>query len=301
MPSKLIVILGPTAVGKTHFAVKLAMKFNGEIISADSRQVYKFMDIGTGKDLNEYKIDNKTIPYHLIDFVSPLEEYNLFRFVNDFNESFDKIISRGNLPFLVGGSAMYINAVIQNYNLPKVDFDLGMEKYSNHTDEELKEILLRRKNRLHNKTDLTSRERLIRAIIISEMNDLSKIQSPKFDYLVVGVSEDRNLLKQKIEKRLKERLQNGMIDEAKNLVKIGVSLDKLKYFGLEYKYLAEFIEGKLNYNDMYQKLRSAIFDFSKRQMTWFRKMEHEGINIHWVNPSELHIAENIIANFLKYE
>lgn len=301
MPSKLIVILGPTAVGKTHFAVKLAMKFNGEIISADSRQVYKFMDIGTGKDLNEYKIDNKAIPYHLIDFVSPLEEYNLFRFVNDFNESFDKIISRGNLPFLVGGSAMYINAVIQNYNLPKVDFDSGMEKYSNHTDEELKEILLRRKNRLHNKTDLTSRERLIRAIIISEMNDLSKIQSPKFDYLVVGVSEDRNLLKQKIEKRLKERLQNGMIDEAKNLVKIGVSLDKLKYFGLEYKYLAEFIEGKLNYNDMYQKLRSAIFDFSKRQMTWFRKMEREGINIHWVNPSESHIAENIIANFLKYE
>ena len=298
MPQKLIVVLGPTAVGKTRFAVKVAQKFDGEIISADSRQVYKFMDIGTGKDLNEYEIDGVKIPYYLIDFVSPLDEYNLFRFINDFYESFRKITLTGKVPFLVGGTALYINSILKNYNLPKVNFHDSEQRFADKTDNELREILLSKKTYLHNTTDLNDRERLIKAILIAEQNNFQNISKVDFEYLVIGILIDRSELKTKIDRRLKYRLENGMIDEAKNLITIGVGIERLKYFGLEYKYLAEYLEGKLNYNDMYQKLRGAIIDFSKRQMTWFRKMEREGINIHWFSPDETQKAELLINDFL---
>jgi len=298
MSHKLIVIIGPTAVGKTRFAVRLANEFNGEIISADSRQVYKLMDIGTGKDLNEYFFDGKCIPYHLIDFVSPRDEYNLFRFVKDFNEEFNKICMADKVPFLVGGTAMYINAILKNYELPETDFSDVGEKFVDKSDDELRELLLSKKNNLHNTTDLLDRKRLIKAILLTDQKNMQIPVIPKIEYLVIGITDERDNLKKKIDQRLKFRLQNGMIEEARKLIESGVDIEKLKFFGLEYKYLAEFLEGKLNYNDMYQKLRSAITGFAKRQMTWFRKMEREGIRIEWLRNDEYEKARNLINNFL---
>lgn len=298
MLPKLLVVLGPTAVGKTKFAVQLASKFSGEIISADSRQVYKHMDIGTGKDLSEYKIENTTIPHHLIDIISPLEDYNLFRFVNDFQLAFNDIISRNNLPILTGGTAMYLNAILQNYVLPKAEFDDAEKKYSDYSIDTLKNILLTMNKHLHNTTDLTDRSRIIRAICISEKNFSVEGKSQNFSPIVIGVKTETKKIKEKIAARLKHRLQNGMIDEAKNLLQIGVDFERMKYFGLEYKFLAEYLQGKMNFNDMHQKLRAAIFNFAKRQMTWFRKMEREGIVINWFEPEQIADAEILVTNFL---
>lgn len=300
MPSKLVIILGPTAVGKTKFAVQLANEFNGEIISADSRQVYKSMDIGTGKDLDEYTINNFQIPYHLIDIISPTDEYDLFSFQKDFYKVFNIITNKNHTPFLVGGTGLYIHSILKKYELVDVDFNsergkelskLGLEK--------LNEILQKSTPSLHNTTDTIEKERIIKAILIAE-NNTGKI-STKLDFntLVIGVSETRDIIKERITTRLKYRLQNGMIEEVENLISNGVTFDKLNFFGLEYKLVGKYISGELSYNDMYQKLNSSIHKFAKRQMTWFRKMEKEGININWMKFSEIEKAKLMTESFLK--
>lgn len=300
MQSKLITILGPTAVGKTKFAVQLANKFNGEIISADSRQVYKYMNIGTGKDLEEYVAGDQEIKHHLIDVAEPTEEFDLFKFKRMFKESFNKIVQRDKQPFLVGGTGLYIHSVIKDYQLPKVEFD--SKRYgelSQLDDTELKKILLKLNPKLHNTTDLLQKERIIKAIMVAEKSN-ENFESPKveFDSFVIGINLPRSEVKQRITARLKKRLQSGMIEEVKKLIEMGVSIDKLLFFGLEYKFIALHLRGELNYNDMFQKLNSAIHTFAKKQMTWFRKMEKEGIEINWLEPKEIEKAAELITRFL---
>ena len=299
MSRKLVVILGPTAVGKTKFAVQLAYKFNGEIISADSRQVYKSMDIGTGKDLNEYEIDNSQIPYHLIDIIPPTEEYDLFSFQKDFRKAFSKIIESKSNPFLVGGTGLYIHSILKNYNLIDVNFNSERGMYLSELDNErLLEILGETKTNLHNTTDTIDKERIIKSILIAENKGEDNNPNFKFEYLVIGVSESRDVIKKRITERLQNRLKNGMVEEIENLISNGITFEKLNYFGLEYKLIGQYLNGKLNYNDMHQKLNSAIHKFAKRQMTWFRKMEREGVKINWMEFNELKKAELLIEEFL---
>jgi len=295
MQFNLITVLGPTAVGKTRFAVQLAEKFSGEIISADSRQVYKQMDLGTGKDYDDYLISGNKIPYHLIDIIEPKDEYNLFQFKNDFSNAFNKISGRGKLPFLVGGTGLYIHSILKNYKLNKSHFDkFVMSKYGNYTIEELKVKLLKIKTNLHNTTDILIKERLINALIIAENEIVESIDTSKIFSLTIGIKADRNIVKKRITARLKERFKNGMIEEVETLIKNGITPERLKLFGLEYKFITMYLSGELNYNDMFQKLNSAIHKFAKRQMTWFRKMEREGIKIFWFENSEINSAATLI-------
>ena len=297
---KLVVVLGPTAVGKTNFAIKLAKEFSGEIISADSRQVYKGMDIGTGKDLDEYQIDDLNIPYYLIDIIEPDYEYNLFSFQKDFNSSFNHIISNNNLPFLVGGTGLYIHSILKDYNLLDADFNSQRAKDLVLLDKsELLKILNTSKSKLHNTTDLVNKERIIKAILISEADNKKEEPRVNINPLVIGIAETREIIKQRITNRLKLRLQNGMIEEVENLIRNGISYERLELFGLEYRHISYYIKGELSYNDMYQKLNSAIHKFAKKQMTWFRKMEREGIEINWLKSDETHKANLLIKNFLQ--
>ena len=296
---KLVVILGPTAVGKTNFAVKLAKEFNGEIISGDSRQVYKGMDIGTGKDLDEYQIDNSTIPHHLIDILEPNDEYNLFSFQKDFYSTFNQIISNNKQPFLVGGTGLYIHSILKEYDLHDVDFNSERAKELILLDEsELLEILKNSKTQFHNTTDLINKKRIIKAILITEADNNEIKNKINIEPLVIGITETREIIKERITNRLKLRLQNGMIDEVENLITSGISYDKLDFFGLEYRFIGSYIKGELSYNDMYQKLNSAIHKFAKRQMTWFRKMEREGVEINWLKSDEINEANLLINHFL---
>lgn len=296
MRYNLITILGPTATGKTKLAVQLANRFNGEIISADSRQVYKKMNIGTGKDLDEYVINGKTIPYHLIDIIEPTEEFNLFLFNKYFYEAFEKINSKNKIPFLVGGTGLYLHSVLKGYKLNKVDF--RKERYDELNKlsiEELRKILKTLNPKLHNTTDLLIKDRIIRAIIISEQkNSNYEIVKPVINSLTIGIKLEREKIKELITKRLKFRLEHGMIEEVEKLIADGITFDKLEFFGLEYKYIGKYLKHELNYNDMFQKLNSAIHNFAKRQMAWFRKMEREGIKIHWIDGANFDQAEKII-------
>lgn len=296
MRYNLITILGPTATGKTKLAVQLANRFNGEIISADSRQVYKKMNIGTGKDLDEYVINGKTIPYHLIDIIEPTEEFNLFLFNKYFYEAFEKINSKNKIPFLVGGTGLYLHSVLKGYKLNKVDF--RKERYDELNKlsiEELRKILKTLNPKLHNTTDLLIKDRIIRAIIISEQkNSNDEIVKPVINSLTIGIKLEREKIKELITKRLKFRLEHGMIEEVEKLIADGITFDKLEFFGLEYKYIGKYLKHELNYNDMFQKLNSAIHNFAKRQMAWFRKMEREGIKIHWIDGANFDQAEKII-------
>ena len=297
---KVIVILGPTAVGKTKFAVDLAYKFSGEIISADSRQVYIGMDIGTGKDLSDYKFQNSTIKHHLIDVVKPECEFNLYLFQNLFYQSLKDICEDKKLPILVGGTGLYLSSVIQKYSITKVDFNSERSKVlNNYSNEKLVEILLDTNPKLHNSTDLKDKNRIIKAILIAESNEQSETPDENIEFLIIGIFEDREIHKKMIRERLKLRLKSGMIEEVQNLLSIGISHDKLRFFGLEYKFVSQYLTGELNYNDMYQKLASAIIQFSKRQMTWFRKMEKEGIIINWMNSTDLIKAQSLISEFIK--
>ncbi len=299
MLKKLIVILGPTAVGKTKFAVQLANIFNGEILSADSRQVYKSMDVGTGKDLNEYTIDKKQIPYHLINTISPTKEYDLFSFQKDFYNSFLCICKKDKTPFLVGGTGLYIHSILKNYQLVDVNFNsVRGKELSELETEKLLALLNSAERNLHNTTDTLDRNRIIKAILIAENKSNNSIPKIDFEPLVIGVGEDRKIIKSRITIRLKERLKNGMIEEVENLISQGITFEKLNYFGLEYKFVGMYLQNQLTYNDMYQKLNSAIHQFSKRQMTWFRKMEREGVDINWLEFKELDKAEQLIKNFL---
>ena len=281
MKEKLIVILGPTAVGKTRFAVKLANKFNGEIISADSRQVYKQMNIGTGKDLDDYKIDDREIPYHLIDIIEPTEEFDLFHFQKLFKDAFEKITSQKRIPFLIGGTALYIHSILKNYQMLDVDFNSSRRKELETLPiEELRSLLKEMRSNAHNITDLIEKERIIKAILISEQkNSVTKNNNLELMNFVIGLKDDRETIKKNITSRLKKRLENGMIEEVEKLVKSGISFEKLDFFGLEYKYIGRYIKGELNYNDMFQKLNSSIHKFAKRQMTWFGK---KMISIQWL-------------------
>ncbi|MBN1301262.1 MAG: tRNA (adenosine(37)-N6)-dimethylallyltransferase MiaA [Melioribacteraceae bacterium] len=298
MNSKLITILGPTAVGKTKFAVSVAHIFNGEIISADSRQVYKFMDIGTGKDLYEYRIGDEKITYHLIDILEPSDEFNLYTFQRMFYNSYNEIISKSKTPFLVGGTGLYISSVIQNYKMTEVDFNSPRSiELNNFKEDHLRKLLLKLKPGQHNITDLNSKERLIRAIIIAEAEE-TETQFPEIDSLNLGITLKREEIKTRITERLKLRLKNGLIEEVEELINKGISYEKLNYFGLEYKYVGLYLSGSINYNDMYQKLNSAIHRFAKRQMTWFRKMEKEGTVINWLEPASVNKAEKLINEYL---
>ncbi len=296
MRYELITVLGPTAVGKTRLAVRLAGEFNGEIISADSRQVYKYMDIGTGKDLDEYVINGRKIEYHLINIIEPAAEFNLYLFQKKFFEAFDKIKSKNKIPFLVGGTGLYLSSVLQGYNLPEVNFDkdrmAALQKLSKN---ELRNKLKSLNPNLHNKTDLEIKERIIKAILIAEKKPpQAKSGKLKVDSLVIGIRVNPDVLRNRITRRLKKRLEEGMITEVENLLQKGITHERLKLFGLEYKFISMYLQKELSYNDMFQKLNSAIYKFAKRQMTWFRKMEREGIKINWIEGAGFEKAKEII-------
>ncbi len=297
--NKLIVIFGPTATGKTALAAKLAHRFNGEIISADSRQIYRGMNIGTGKDYDDYFVNGERVPAHLIDIANPDEEYNLVRFISDFNDALNAIYSKDKLPFLVGGTMLYIHAILKNYSLIKTDFP--SEKFSQLEKlslEELQKRFLEKNPKPHNTTDLNEKERLIKAIIIAEEKSDEIISPIKTNSLNICVLPEREIIYKRIDARLENRLQNGMIEEVENLLANGISFEKLDFFGLEYRYVGNYLAGKLNYNDMKQKLASAIKKFAKRQITWIRKLEREGVEIHYLSSPDERKAKELIENFL---
>ncbi len=292
----LITILGPTATGKTRLAAYLAKELNGEIISSDSRQVYKYMNLGTGKDLGDYNVHGTTVPYHLIDITEPTEEYNLYRFTLDFYNVYNQIKERKKIPFLVGGTGLYLSSIIQNYELKQADFNSARKKELELlTETQLRELLLSLKPNPHNITDQTEKERIIKAIIVEESNlEVLPGKHPP-NSLNIGIKLQRNEIRKRITERLEKRLNEGMIEEAEGLLKRGITFEKLSYFGLEYKYLGLYIEGKLNYSEMFQKLNTAIHRFAKRQMTWFRKMEREDVKINWFDGKDY----NLVLNFIK--
>ena len=283
---ELITILGPTASGKTSLAVALADLLDSEIISADSRQIYRQMNIGTGKDLSDYTIHGHTIPYHLIDIHEPGYKYNVFEYQHDFFRVYEDIKHRGKLPILCGGTGMYIEAVLKGYKLLDVPQNPTLrESLKGKSLEELTTLLASYKT-LHNKTDVDTAQRAIRAI---EIEEYYKTQAPDINEyapinsLIIGIDIDRELRRQRISKRLRDRLNEGMVDEVRSLLASGLQPDDLIYYGLEYKFLTLYIIGKLTYEEMFSQLEIAIHQFAKRQMTWFRGMERRGCTIHWIN------------------
>lgn len=284
----LVTILGPTASGKTPLAVALAYRLNAEIISGDSRQVYRRMDLGTGKDLADYVVDGKRIPYHLIDIVEPGYKYNVFEFQRDFLQAYDEIRQRGVLPILCGGTGMYIESVLKGYKLLPVPEN--PELRASLADKSLDELttILAGYKKLHNSTDVDTVKRAIRAIEIEEyyrQQPVSAREFPAINSLVIGVDIDRDLRRTKITRRLKQRLDEGMVDEVRALLDAGIPAEDLIYYGLEYKYLTLYAVGQLTYDEMFHQLEIAIHQFAKRQMTWFRGMERRGFNIHWIDAS----------------
>ena len=282
----LITILGPTASGKTSLAVALAADLNTEIISADSRQIYKRMDIGTGKDLEEYKYEDKEIPYHLIDICEPGYKYNLYEYQRDFNVVFQDLRTREKFPILCGGTGLYIETVLKGYSMPQVPENKELrKKLKDKTLTELKSILKTYKT-LHNTTDVDSCKRAVRAIEIAEFYRNQQPEERKnkpLNSFIVGVDIEREARRRKISERLQMRLNSGMVDEVRALLKEGISPDDLIYYGLEYKYLTEYLIGRLSYVEMVSKLEIAIHQFAKRQMTWFRGMERRGFSIFWLD------------------
>lgn len=283
----LIAIVGPTASGKTTLAVALAKRIGTEIISADSRQLYKGMDIGTGKDLAEYTLDGTTIPYHLIDICPAGYRYNLFEYVRDFNAVYADMIARGKQPLLCGGTGLYVETVLKGYALPQVPENKELrERLQCKSIDQLAEILRSYKT-LHNTTDIDTCKRAIRAIEIAEYYSQQEPEllepKPLKNTLIVGVNIERELRRTKITHRLKERLKEGMVDEVKSLLDSGIDPESLIYYGLEYKFLTEYIIGRTTYDEMVERLEIAIHQFAKRQMTWFRGMERRGHTIRWID------------------
>ena len=286
MKYNLVTILGPTATGKTQLATALAARIDGEIISADSRQIYRGMDIGTGKDLGEYVVDGKPIPYHLIDIVDAGYKYNVFEYQRDFLKAFESVNQRGHLPILCGGTGLYIEAVLNGYKLLAVpDNQILREQLANKTLDELTSILRGYKT-LHNQTDVDTVKRAIRAIEIEayyQTHEEETVEYPELKSLIIGVGIDREVRREKITKRLKARLDEGMIDEVKMLLDSGVQPDDLIYYGLEYKFVTNYLLGKLTFDELFTQLEIAIHQFAKRQMTWFRGMERRGFTIYWLD------------------
>lgn len=283
--AELITITGPTASGKTSLAAHLAHQLGAEIISADSRQVYREMNLGTGKDYEDYQVDGQTIPCHLIDLHEPGYKYNVFEFQKDFKRAFDNIKSRGNIPMLVGGTGMYIEAVTKGYALHPVPADeqLRQELQSQPLDQLV--ITLRNlRPDLHNTTDTKNKKRTIRAIEIAtyyQNHPEKEVYTPPVRQVIFGIKHDRGTRRRRISERLRSRLNSGMIDEVKQLLE-KVAPDDLIFYGLEYKFITLYLTGKLSRTEMEAKLEIAIHQFAKRQMTWFRKMEREGTHIHWL-------------------
>ncbi len=286
MPSSnLICILGPTASGKTSLAAHLAALIGAEIISGDSRQVYRGMNLGTGKDIGEYIIEGKPIPYHLIDIVDPGYEYNVFEFQRDFNAAFRKIQNRNGIAILCGGSGMYIDAVINAYDMRKVPENHELRnKLLRFSDEELSRKL-RQMGPLHNISDTSDRSRLIRAIEIAIYKAKYPVSKdiPKINSLNFGTRYERAETKKRITERLESRLEEGMLDEVKGLLDSGLKPEQLTFYGLEYKFLTQHIMNEISYDEMFEALNTAIHQFAKRQMTWFRRMEKHGTKIHWID------------------
>ncbi len=282
--NKIITVLGPTATGKTSFAAHLALKIDAEIISADSRQIYRGMDIGTGKDLEDYTIEKVKIPYHLIDIHDAGYEYNLYEYKNDFIKVYKDIQARKKKVILAGGSGLYLEAVLADYEL--YNAPINKELREQLKDKELEELITILKNteiKLHNSTDLTSKKRVIRAIEIAKTENKEQFRNDlELKPLIFGINFERKIVKKRITERLNARLKEGMIAEVEKLHESGLSFEKLKYYGLEYKFIAQYLNKEINYNDMKQKLNSAIHQFSKRQMTWYRRMEKNGFKIHWL-------------------
>lgn len=284
--NKLLTILGSTATGKTKLATHLAYELGGEIISADSRQVYQNLDIGTGKDISEYKVQNTPIPYHLIDICTINEEYNVFRFQEDFHKAYSNIKENKSTAILCGGTGLYLQAVLDNYKLYPIPKNEALhlqleEKSHEELIDEFKKI-----SPLHNSTDITDKQRTIKALEIALYCIENKITPeffPPLDSIIFGISLEREQIKKNITVRLHERLQNGMVEEVEQLIIKGISIEKLKFLGLEYKYLAQYLINELSYQEMVEKLNIAIHQFAKRQMTWFRRMEKQGHHIHWID------------------
>ena len=283
---QMITILGPTASGKTPLAAALAKEIGGEIISADSRQVYRRMDIGTGKDLADYD----GVPYHLIDICEPGTKYNLFQYQQDFFDAYNNIIGKGKTPILCGGTGLYIEAVLKGYKLSPVPQNQELrDRLEGKSLTELTQILMALKEKngsnMHNTTDVDSCQRAIRAIEIETYNlehPMPRRELPPVDSLIIGVNIDREARREKITRRLKIRLEDGMVDEVKALLDEGIPAEDLIYYGLEYKFVTEYLIGKTTYEEMFQRLEIAIHQFAKRQMTWFRGMERRGFKIHWI-------------------
>lgn len=290
----MITILGPTASGKTDIATHLAAELSAEIISADSRQVYRRMDIGTGKDLADYVVDGKPVPYHLIDIVEPGTKYNLFEYQRDFLEAYNDIRSRGKNVILCGGTGLYIESVLKGYRLIPVPENKELRhKLEGKSLLELTSILERLKaennSNMHNSTDVDTSKRAIRAIEIEMAYKEAHIEErtfPKIDNVIIGVGIDRDLRRMKITRRLDQRLHDGMVDEVKSLLDSGIPADDLIYYGLEYKFVTEYILGKSTFEEMHRSLEIAIHQFAKRQMTWFRGMERRGFTIHWIDAAD---------------
>ncbi len=282
----MITVLGPTATGKTAFAAQLAHRIGGEVISADSRQVYRGMDIGTGKDYEDYLVNGKKVPYHLVDIVEPGYEYNVYEFQHDFLKAYEDIVSRNKTPVMCGGTGMYLEAVLNGYKLLKVpdneDLRILLEPKSM---EELAELFKTFKSP-HNLTDLSDRKRLVRAIEIAEYykeHEESVQGFPKIENITFGIRFERRIIRERITARLEKRMGEGMTSEIKTLLQKGVTPDQLKFYGLEYKFLTQYELGEISKDEMFRLLNTAIHQFAKRQMTWFRRMKKRGHRIHWIN------------------
>ena len=293
---KMITILGPTASGKTTVAARLAAEIEGEIVSADSRQVYRRMDIGTGKDLDDYEVKNENgevtnVPYHLIDICEPGTKYNLFEYQQDFYDVYQDIRRRGAVPILCGGTGLYIEAVLKGYKLSPVPQNQELRdslegKPLNELTEMLKGLKEKNGSNMHNTTDVDSCQRAIRAIEIETYNlehPTPRRELPPVESLIIGIDIDREERRAKITRRLKARLEEGMVEEVKALLDEGIPADDLIYYGLEYKFLTEYLTGVTSYSEMTNRLEIAIHQFAKRQMTWFRGMERRGFKIHWID------------------
>ncbi len=299
----LIVVLGPTASGKTGLAVRLARRIGGEIISADSRQVYRGMDLGTGKDLAEYRRGGESIPVHLIDIFDPMEEFNVFTFQERFFFCFHEISGRGRFPLLVGGTGLYLDSVLRGYRMISVPEDTVLrEKLAQEEMDFLRRHFLRLCPDAHNSTDLLERSRLIRAIEITQFSKEhpreagpAMVLSP----LVIGIHCERNDLRRRITIRLQARLEAGMVDEVRRLRDQGISWKKLESFGLEYRYISQYLQQKITREEMFQTLNTRIHQFAKRQETWFRRMEKNGVRIHWIEGADEDAALVMIAGLMK--
>lgn len=282
----LITILGATATGKTLLSANLASLIGGEIISADSRQIYRNMNIGTGKDLNDYYVNGQQVPYHVVDIVDPGVRYNVFEYMSAFSDAFETVIENGSIPILCGGSGMYLDAILRGYELSKVPYNKELRDECENMSFNERIEKLKSFGPLHNTSDITSDERLLRAIEIADFQSINRVSSlevPEFNSINFGIKFDRDTLRKRITDRLHRRIDEGMIAEVKELIDGGINQDDLIYYGLEYKFITLYITGQLSYSEMFNQLNIAIHQFAKRQKTWFKRMEKKGVKITWMN------------------